>query len=228
MYTHIPEDADEPCVVDGIEAALNVPFDDPMVACLVADICYPTQCHVRIAHGPEAIRVLVELRFHDGFEYQPQAFLDNPVQDGGYAERSLFILTGFGDPDSADGYRLIVLHHGRYVGDCVGILRFQHIVDVLFVRAIRVASFVALDVMDGRDNRDLGLCHFQQAMVLRLFSLVYSLFGRGIQDVLHNMQVSFRLNQVDRWLRHGHPPFRRASMVRSGSLSGFPIRLDLT
>lgn len=104
------------------------------------------------AFWSEAMTVFVEGGFIDGFEYQPDALLNDFVAWGGNSQRSLFAV-GFGDIDPADRCGLIVFCFEQFGSgldgvhahavECFPICAFGHVARLAF------EAFVGHDVQRG-------------------------------------------------------------------------------
>ena len=97
LNTHMVQALYQDAVVDAVKAFADVALHYPVIPCFVDVVGYALERHLCVPHGPESEGVSVKLRLHNGFQYNSDTLLHNPVPDGGDAERTFFCLPRFVD-----------------------------------------------------------------------------------------------------------------------------------
>src|SRR5262245_59718475 len=103
------EQAEQFPVMDGIEVALEIAFDD--VEVFGPPVEQPQEDGDGVHRAPpfaKAARVRTEVRLVDRVENRAEGFLDDPISEGGNPQRARLPIA-FGDEDPADGERLVRL-----------------------------------------------------------------------------------------------------------------------
>ncbi len=107
----------------------------------------------RIAHGPESVAMVKELRFKNRFNHQSHDLLNNPIKDRWNAQRPLVFLPWFLDPNPADR-AWVVIQYGLLdeVHDLI-VVQVQDISHPLPITARSIAPCIGLYSVNGRHDR---------------------------------------------------------------------------